>query len=108
MSVNEESGEIKGATVDSWKERIPEIIAGYSADNINIWNMDETGCFWRALPDKGLGQKGKTCKGGKKYKQKVTVAFFVNASGGKEGKSIVFWTSENPRCFKNIDKSAHQ
>ena len=104
MTISGESGEVKGETVDSWKERIPEIIHGYSAKD--IWNMDKTGCFWRALPDKGLGQKGKLCKGGKSCKQRVTVAFFVNAAGGKEGiKPIVVWTSENLRCFKGVDKS---
>ena len=103
MTASGESGEVKGTTVDSWRDRIPEIVAGYNAQS--IWNMDETGCFWRALPDKGLAQKGKACKGGKKCKQRVTVAFFVNAAGGKEGKPIVIWKSDNPRCFKHVDKS---
>ena len=67
--------------------------------------MDETGCFWKALPEKGFGQKGKMCKGGKQSKQRFTVAFFVNAAGGKELKPIVIWKSENPRCFKRLDKS---
>ena len=59
--------------------------------------MDETGCFWKALPDKGLGEKWKLCKGGKKCKQRVTVAFFVNVAGGKECiKPVVIWKSENP------------
>ena len=43
-------------------------------------------------------------KGGKKCKQRITVAFFVNAAGGKEGKSVVIWKSDNPRCFKHVDK----
>ena len=75
ISVSGESGEVKSVTVDSWKERIPEVIADYSAQN--IWNTDETGCFWKMLPDKGLGQKEKSCKGGKKCKQRVTVSFFL-------------------------------
>ena len=77
MTSSEESGEVKCATVDSWKERILEI-AGYSAKD--IWNMDETSCYWRALPAKHLGQKGKSCKGGKKCKQRITVAFFEKKS----------------------------
>ncbi|XP_057299446.1 tigger transposable element-derived protein 6-like [Hydractinia symbiolongicarpus] len=43
--------------------------------------MDESGCFFKALPDKGLVSKGKQAKGGKKSKQRLTVAFFVNAAG---------------------------
>ena len=66
--------------------------------------MDETGCFWSALPDKGFGMKRKQCKGGKKCKQRMTVALFVNAAGRKET-PVVIWKLENPRCFKDIDKS---
>ena len=65
------SGDVQGSTVDSWKERLPEIVAAYKKEN--IWNMDESGVFWRALPDKGFGEKGKRCVGGKKYKQRLTV-----------------------------------
>ena len=82
MRVCGESGDVRGETVDSWKERLPEILQGYAKEN--IWNMDETGVFWRALTEYGFGQKGKQCKGSKKSKQRVTVAFFVSASGTKE------------------------
>ena len=44
-----ESGEVSGETVDSWKERLPELLHGFTSKN--IYNIDETGCFWRALPD---------------------------------------------------------
>ena len=50
-----ESGDVQGETIDSWKERLPEIIQGY--EKHNLWNMDETGLFWHALPDRGFGQK---------------------------------------------------
>lgn len=73
-----ESADVDGATVDSWKERLPEIVADYEKEN--IWNMDETGLFWRALPDKGFGQK--------KMQQRLTVALFVNANGKKENLSL--------------------
>ena len=53
LAVCGESGDMCGDTVDSWKERLPEPIRGYSKED--IWNMDETGCFFKALPDKGLG-----------------------------------------------------
>ena len=81
MIISGESGEVSGKTVESWKERLPEIVEGYKAED--IWNMDESGCFWKALPDKGLAQKGKSCKGGKKSKQRITVAFFVKRCGRK-------------------------
>ena len=66
--------------------------------------MDETGCFLKALPDRGFGQRGKECKGGKKSKHRLKVAFIVSAAGTKE-KPVCTWKSENPCCFKRLDKS---
>ena len=103
LKISGESADVRGDTVDSWKERLPEIVEGY--DKENIWNMDETGVFWQALPDHGFGQKGKQYFGGKKSKQRVTVAFFVSAAGTKE-KPILIWKSETPRCLRKFDKSA--
>ena len=94
-----ESGYLQGSTVDSWKERLPEIVSGYKKED--IWNTDESRVFWRALPGKGFGEKGKGCKGGKQSKIRLTVAFFVNAASEKE-KPIVIWKSANPRCLKTI------
>ena len=39
-------------TVSSWIERLQELTEGYSLEN--IWNMDESGCSFQALPDAGL------------------------------------------------------
>jgi len=75
--VSGESGDVRGETVSSWKEWLPEIVVGYEAKD--VWNLDETGCFWSAIPEKGFGEKDKGCKGGKKAKQRVTIAFIVNA-----------------------------
>ena len=61
-----ESGDVQGETVESWKERIPEIVQGHEKED--IWSMDETGIFWCALPEHGFGQKSRSCKGGKKSK----------------------------------------
>nr|XP_058945304.1 tigger transposable element-derived protein 6-like [Pocillopora verrucosa] len=65
--------------------------------------MDETGCFYRALPDKSLSEKAKKCKGGKKSKEWLTVAFFVSATGERR-KPVVIGKYANPRCLKNINK----
>ena len=64
--------------------------------------MNKSGCFFKALPDKGLVEKGKQAKGGQKTKQRLTVAFFVNASGEKVDQPIVIWKSKLPSCFKKL------
>ena len=61
--------------MSSWIERLQELTEGYSLEN--IWYMDELGCFFKALPDAGLVQKGKQAKDGKKSKQRFTIAFLL-------------------------------
>ena len=63
------------------------------------------GIFWRALPHHGFGKKGSQCKGGKKAKQRVTVALIANAAVGKKT-PMVMWTSSWPWCFKQIDTAS--
>ena len=41
MTISGESGDISGLTVDSWKERLPEIVQGYI--NEDVWNIDDSG-----------------------------------------------------------------
>ena len=98
--VNGEAGEVTESTVSAWMERLVELARGYEL--AGIWNMDETGCFFKVLPEKGLAENKSQARGGKKSKTNLTIAFFVNAAGEKAIKPLVVWRSEKPRCFKNI------
>ena len=73
-----EAGYVLITTITAWMERLPEIMQGFSADD--IWNMDESGLFFKARADTGLPKKTKKCKGGKKSKERLTVAFFVSSN----------------------------
>jgi len=42
--VSGESGDVRGETISSWKEQLPEIVVGYETKD--VWSLDETGCFW--------------------------------------------------------------
>ena len=103
--ISGEAGGVSEETVQSWKERLPNILSGYTPEN--ILNMDETGQFFRALPKRSLTDAAKQCTGGKKSKERVSCAFFVNAAGGSELKPIVIGKSQNPRCFKAIKDRSH-
>ena len=95
-----EAGDVSTETVTSWMERINELNEGYSLEK--IWNMDESGRFFKALQDKELIAKGKQAKCDKKSKQRLTVVFFVNAAGEKVDQPIVIWKSKPARCFKKL------
>ena len=68
-----EAGDVAEETITSWMEGIQELIDKYLSEN--IWNMDKSGCFLKALPDNRIVEKGKEAKGGQKFKQRFTIAF---------------------------------
>ena len=70
MKVAGEEGDVNQETLSSWDERSRELLRGYEPRN--VWNMDETGQFWKALPDKSLSERGKCCHGGKNSKERAT------------------------------------
>ena len=41
-------GNMSEGTVDSWKKRLQDILQRWAPEN--IWNIDETAQFFRALP----------------------------------------------------------
>lgn len=69
ICVSGDSGDIAGETISSWKERLPELLQGYKAED--IFHLNKTGCFWRALPESGFEEKGKKHFGGKKRQEKA-------------------------------------
>lgn len=68
----------------------------------NIFNTDETGLFYKVLPNRTLSFKNESCNSGKKSKKKLTFVLCVNLIGEFQ-KSLIIRKSKKPRCFKNID-----
>jgi hypothetical protein len=68
----------------------------------NTLNIDETGLFWKMVPDRTLATKAGS--GGKKSKDRVTLAFTCSATSKKEEPWVIS-KSKNPRCFKGINRS---
>ena len=54
-----ESSNVNSETIEEWVAKLPSIIQGYGPENIA--NGDETGLFFRALPNKSLCLKGGNC-----------------------------------------------
>lgn len=98
-------GEEKSAdyvAANEWiKSEWPKIIAEYSPED--IYNADETGLYFRAMPDHTYLFKSETSKGFKMPKERVTVLCCVSMAGEKRG-LLVIGKSKNPRCFKGVKK----
>ncbi|XP_046145336.1 jerky protein homolog-like [Osmia bicornis bicornis] len=68
----------------------------------NIYNMDEAGLLWKALPSKTLiERKEKVVKGYKSRKERITVALCANVSGTHKLMPLVINKFENPRALKH-------
>ena len=65
-----------------------------------IYNMDETGLFYRLEPDRTLATKRLARR--KVNKERPSVALCANADGSHKLKPLIIGKFERPRCFKNI------
>ncbi|XP_056017299.1 tigger transposable element-derived protein 6-like [Ostrea edulis] len=97
------SGESTGIDVslitDGRKEAI-EVMKNY--DLKDIYNIDETGLFYRMLPDRSLSTSDHV-KGTKKMKDRITIALVCNADGSDKLKPFVIGKALNPRSFKDFN-----
>lgn len=98
-----ESSAVNEEVVDAFKKDLPSLLAAYEPRN--IYNVDETGLFFRMLPDKTFALKGESCHGGKKKKERVTVLLGANMDGSHKLKPLVIGKSKVPRCLKDVKMS---
>ncbi|KAG7170357.1 Tigger transposable element-derived protein 1-like 23 [Homarus americanus] len=69
-----------------------------------VFNMDESGLFWKKLPSKTfVVQNASKCRGRKLQKERITVLFTTNASGTCKLKLSVIHTARKPHAHKSMD-----
>jgi len=95
-SICGESSAIDRTAVDDWKKKLPNIIDKYEEQD--IFNADETGLFFRVLPNKTMAFKNETCSGGKVSKERLTVLLCCNMIGEFE-RPLVIDKAKRPRAF---------
>lgn len=77
---------------------LPELIRNYKPED--IYNCDETGIYYRAMPEGTLAQKSESVSGSKKAKDRITALVCTNMSGTDKRKLLVLGKSKSPRCFR--------
>jgi hypothetical protein len=58
-------------------------------DPENVFNCDETGLFYKLMPDRSLVMGKNDCRGGKRSKERYTVLRCANWAGSEKLKPIV-------------------
>ncbi|GFX44765.1 tigger transposable element-derived protein 1 [Trichonephila clavipes] len=84
-------------------EKLAKIIedGDYSADQ--VFNADETGLYWKRLPNRTyIAKDEKTASGHKESKDRVTLLLCSNASGDRMLKPLLINKSLRPRAIKDL------
>ncbi|UYV68981.1 DDX55 [Cordylochernes scorpioides] len=103
-----EAGSVDANSVATWKgEIIPSLLAKYSPQD--IFNADETGLFYKLLPNQTMTIRGEKCEGGKKSKARITVLVCCNMDGSEKLPLLYIGKYRRPRCFHgmNIPSNYH-
>jgi hypothetical protein len=95
------SADINNPAVITQMDELRALCATYQPRD--ILNMDETGLFWKLTPDRTLATQA--VSGGKKSKDRITVALTANADGSEKLEPWIIGRSKNPRCLKNLNRS---
>lgn len=84
---------------EDFKDTFKGILATYDEDD--VYNADESGLLWKALPNKSLVLRGEKTPGGyKPSKERVTIMVCGNASGFHRIPLMLIGISANPHCWK--------
>ena len=71
-------------------------------DPVNNLKVDEMGCFFKTLPEKGSAETKSKVRGSRKSEMRLVIALFISAAGEKGIELIVVWRSAKSRCFNNL------
>ncbi|XP_022823355.1 jerky protein homolog-like [Spodoptera litura] len=86
--------------VEKFKKKVDDL--GLTPDQ--VYNADESGLFWRVLPNKTyVYRKESEAPGRKVSKDRVTIMPCANASGTHKLKLLFIGKAKNPRAFKNVN-----
>ena len=100
--VSGESAATDTTVVANWKSKLSGLLEGYSPDC--IYNVDETGLFYRCLPNRTLTFKGEHYHGGKMSKERLTLLLGANMDGSDKIDPLVIGKSARPRCFRTAGR----
>ena len=77
------------------------LLWGYTLND--IFNADEFGMFWKALPSRtSATEEEKFASGMKSLKDRITTMACANASGTIKIPLLIIGKTKKPRCFKNV------
>lgn len=105
LNVQGESLSSDSSAAESFKKTFSDFVKNSGFSRTDVYNCDETGINWKALPRKSLAsRKEKAAPGFKVSKDRITAMVCANASGEHALGLLVIGKSKKPRCFKNVNQ----
>lgn len=93
--------------VRTFPATLASLIADENYSLEQVFNVDETGLFWKRMPDRTyISREEKTASGFKATKDRLTLLLGSNAAGNCRIKPLLVYHSENPRALKRVNKSS--
>lgn len=108
MTITGEKLSNDATCIEPFKLRFLQKVNDLNLDPSQVYNADESGLFWRVMPNKTfVSCNEKDVPGRKVSKERVTILPCANAAGTHALKMVVIGKSNKPRAFKNIDLPVH-
>lgn len=105
LSLKGEAASSDSTAAEAFPEKLKTIIHDGGYCSKQIFNVDETGLFWKRLPTKTyISKMEKHAQGFKAGKERLTLLLGGNAAGDYKFKPFLIYASENPRALKGILK----
>ena len=105
VSIRGEQRSADEEAAESYPGVLRELLLNEGPSLEQVYNCDETGLYYKMLPDKTLAQKSddKKTLGFKQSKDRVTVLLCCNKTGNHKLMPLVIGKFGKPRCFHHIN-----
>ncbi|GFT42071.1 tigger transposable element-derived protein 1 [Nephila pilipes] len=85
---------------DDYIKTFSDLIKAQEYISQQVFNCDETGLFWKKMPNRTyITAEEKMMPGHKPMKDRLILALCANACGDCKIKPLLVYHSENPRAF---------
>ncbi|XP_069179527.1 tigger transposable element-derived protein 7-like [Procambarus clarkii] len=90
------------SSVEPFKRKLREYIVANNIYSYQIYNADETGLYWRSLPEKTLAMRSEGCVPGRKVcKDRLSAMMCANADGTDRITCAIVGKSKKPRALQH-------
>ncbi|XP_066428508.1 tigger transposable element-derived protein 1-like [Eleutherodactylus coqui] len=107
IKVTGEAASADTVAAQEFPATLKEIIKEGAFSPQQIFIVDETGLYWKKMPDRTyISKEEKSMPGFKPAKDRLTLLLGGNTAGDMKIKPLLMYHAENPRALKNIAKAS--